>query len=79
MFVNYSKNAFKSRYFVLHTYISDAQQHHESIPQPPTKPLVGNPFDSGVNSRMQVFMKIAQEYSPIVQMDSPSRSMAVLL
>ena len=55
-----------------------AQQHLEAIPQPPTKLLVGNLFDIGAGSHVQDFMKIAQEYGPIVQMDFPGRQLVLV-
>ena len=61
-----------------HSHISDAQQRLESIPQPPTKPLVGNLLDIGADNHVQNFMKLAQEYGPIVQLDVPGRELVLV-
>ncbi len=61
-----------------HSDILDAQQRIKTIPQPPTKPLVGNLLDIGADNHVQNFMKIAQEYGPIVQMDFPGRQLVLV-
>ncbi len=55
-----------------------AQHSVKTIPQPPTKLLVGNLFDLGADSHVQDFMKIAREYGPIVQMDFPGRQLVLV-
>ncbi len=51
---------------------------YDAIPQPPTKPLVGNLLDIGADDHVQNFMKIAQEYGPIVQLDFPGRELVLV-
>lgn len=43
------------------------------IPQPPSRPLIGNLFDIETGTPVQSFMKIAQQYGPIVRMELPGR------
>ena len=51
---------------------------YDAIPKPPTKPLVGNLLDIGTDDHVQHFMKIAQEYGPIVQLDFPGRELVLV-
>lgn len=39
-----------------------------SIPQPPTKPIVGNLFDVDVNAPVQSMMKLAETYGPFFRL-----------
>ena len=48
---------------------------YDAIPQPPTKPFIGNLLDAGADNHVQNFMKIAQAYGPIVQLDFPGREL----
>src|ERR1051326_985524 len=56
------------------------QEHKdfEEIPQPPTKFLVGNLLDIETSIPTQTFIKLAQEYGPIFQLDLPGRRVVVV-
>ncbi len=57
---------------------SKTDTRFEAIPQPPKKLLVGNLPDIGADSHVQNFMRIAQEYGPIVQLDFPGRQLVLV-
>ena len=50
----------------------------ELIPQPPAKFLVGNLLDMEAGKHVQSFMRIAQEYGPIVQLELPGRTLVLV-
>ncbi len=51
---------------------------YDAIPQPPTKPFIGNLPDIGADDHVQNFMRIAQEYGPIVKLDFPGRELVLV-
>ncbi len=50
----------------------------ETLPQPPTKLLVGNLMELVGGTPTQDLMRLAREYGPIMQLDLPGRQMAVV-
>ncbi|HEV2654456.1 MAG TPA: cytochrome P450 [Ktedonobacteraceae bacterium] len=50
----------------------------EAIPQPPAKLLVGNLLDIDATLPVRSFMKLAQEYGPIVQLNLPGRQLVLV-
>lgn len=49
-----------------------------AIPQPPTRPLLGNAPDVGFDTPMQNMVKLAREYGPIYRLSFPTGSLLVL-
>lgn len=49
-----------------------------SIPQPPTRPIVGNVPDIGMETPVQNLMKLAQHYGPIFRVSFPNRTVLVV-
>ncbi len=49
-----------------------------AIPQPPTRPIVGNVPDIGMETPVQNLMKLAQHYGPIFRVSFPNRSVLVV-
>ncbi|MCA0350430.1 MAG: cytochrome P450 [Chloroflexi bacterium] len=48
------------------------------IPQPPTRPIVGNVPDIGMETPVQNLMKLAQHYGPIFRVSFPNRTVLVV-
>ncbi|HEY5002651.1 MAG TPA: hypothetical protein VII61_05835, partial [Ktedonobacteraceae bacterium] len=55
------------------TTLDKDKKEFETIPQPPTKMLVGNLLDVMGRTPTQDIIKLAREYGPIIQLDLPGR------
>lgn len=49
-----------------------------SIPQPPTRPIIGNVPDIGMETPVQNLMKLAQHYGPIFRVTLPNRTVLIV-
>jgi len=48
------------------------------IPQPPTKPLVGNVPDIGMESPVQSIMKLSEQYGRVFRLSFPDRTVTII-
>src|SRR6266567_8837948 len=48
---------------------------HETIPQPPTKPIIGNLLDVEIHTPVQGMVRLAHKYGPIYRLGFQDRSL----
>nr|BAJ96920.1 predicted protein [Hordeum vulgare subsp. vulgare] len=51
---------------------------YEKIPQPPTRPLVGNAADIDPSARMENWLRLSKIYGPIFHLSLPQRNLIIL-